>query len=293
MEKRLLPIIIVGALLFLIGKSSIFTVNEWERGLKFQFGEFSGEEIQPGLNFKIPVANTIKKYDIRIQTMDKSPERFLTINKEELLIDSFVKWKIKDLQQYFKSVNTKARAENRLQQKVNNSLKEQIAKRTIRQVAASDRTEIMQSVQKAVDEEAGLIGIEVVDVRLKRVDLADEIQGNVFDRMRSERQRIAKEKRAEGDEKAIQIKAGADRQKQVIIADAIREAQILRGDGDALSTKIYADAFGKDEDFYELFRSLNAYKKTFQSGNDLMVIDPKSDFFKYFQSQTGQNLNLQ
>ena len=284
MEKRLLPIAVIVALVFIIGKSSIFTINEWERGLKFKFGEFSGEEIQPGLNFKMPIANTIRKYDIRIQTMDKQPERFLTINKEELLIDSFVKWKIKDLQEYFTSVNTKARAENRLQQKVNNSLKEQIAKRSIRQVVANDRTEIMQSVQQAVDEEAGLIGIEVIDVRLKRVDLADEIQGNVFARMRSERERIAKEKRAQGDEKAIQIVADADRQKQVILADAIREAQILRGDGDAQSTKIFADSFGQDEDFYELFRSLNAYKKTFESGNDLMVIDPKSDFFKFFQS---------
>ena len=284
MEKRLLPIAIIVALVFFIGKSSVFTISEWERGLKFKFGEFSGEEIQPGLNFKIPVANTIRKYDIRIQTMDKQPERFLTINKEELLIDRFVKWKIKDLQEYFTSVNTKARAENRLQQKVNNSLKEQIAKRSIRQVVANDRTEIMQSVQQAVDEEAGLIGIEVVDVRLKRVDLADEIQGNVFARMRSERERIAKEKRAQGDEKAIQIVADADRQKQVILADAIREAQILRGDGDAQSTKIFADSFGQDEEFYELFRSLNAYKKTFESGNDLMVIDPKSDFFKFFQS---------
>lgn len=284
MEKRLLPIAVIGALIFLILKSSVFTINEWERGLKFKFGEFSGEEIQPGLNFKLPIANTIRKYDIRIQTMDKEPERFLTTNKEELLIDSFVKWKIKDLQGYFTSVNTKARAENRLQQKVNNSLKEQIANRTISEVVADDRTIIMESVRKAVDEEANSIGIEVIDVRLKRVDLADEIQGNVFARMRSERERIAKEKRAQGDEKAIQIVADADRQKQVILADAIREAQILRGEGDALSTKIFADAFGQDEDFYELFRSLNAYKKTFESGNDLMVIDPKSDFFKFFQS---------
>ena len=284
MEKRLLPIAIIAALAFVFIKASVFTINEWERGLKFKFGEFSGEEVQPGLNFKLPIANTIRKYDIRIQTMDKEPERFLTINKEELLIDSFVKWKIKDLQEYFTSVNTKSRAENRLQQKVNNSLKEQIAKRSIGQVVADDRTIIMDEVRNAVDEEAGLIGIEVIDVRLKRVDLADEIQGNVFARMRSERERIAKEKRAEGDEKAIQIVAGADRQKQVILADAIREAQILRGDGDAQSTKIFADAFGQDEEFYELFRSLNAYKKTFEGGNDLMVIDPNSEFFKFFQS---------
>lgn len=288
MEKRLLPIAIIAALLFLIGKSSIYTINEWERGLKFQFGEFSGEEIQPGLNFKVPIANTVEKYDIRIQTMDKNPEDFLTADQETIFIDSFVKWKIKDLQTYFKSVNTKTRAENRLQQKVNNSLKEQIAKRTFSQVVTDDRVAIMQLVQSAVDSEAAAIGIEVIDVRLKRVDLSDKIEGNVFARMRSERERIAKEFRATGDEKAIQIRADADRQKQVIIADAIRESQILRGNGDAQSTKIYADAFGRDENFYELYRSLEAYKKTFESGNDLMVIDPKSEFFKFFQSQAGQ-----
>ena len=287
MEKRLLiPGVIIAASLFIITQC-VYTVNEWERALKFNFGEFSGEEIQPGLNFKAPhlfSINTIKKYDVRIQTMDKQPEKFLTINSEELLIDSFVKWRIKDLQTYFKSVNTKSRAENRLQQKVNNSLKEQVAKRSISQVVATDRTVIMENVQKAVNDEAKSIGIEVVDVRLKRVDLADEIQENVYARMRSERERLAKENRAEGDEKAIQIRADADRQQQVIVAEGIQKAQILRGNGDALATKIYADAFGQDEEFYEFYRSLNAYKKTFESGNDLMVIDPNSEFFKFFQS---------
>ena len=208
--------ILIIAVVAIALSQTLFTVNEWERALKFKFGEFSGEEIQPGLRWKMPIVNTIKKYDIRIQTMDKQPERFLTTNKEELLIDSFVKWKIKDLQTYFKSVNTKERAENRLQQKVNNSLKEQVAQRSISQVVASDRQQIMQSVREAVDLEASSIGIEVVDVRLKRVDLADEIQGNVFARMRSERERIAKEKRATGDEKAIQIRADADKQKDSI-----------------------------------------------------------------------------
>lgn len=287
MEKRLLvPAILIGLGLFVLNQC-VFTVNEWERALKFKFGEFSGEEIQPGLNFKAPhlfTINTIKKYDIRIQTMDKQPERFLTINSEELLIDSFVKWKIKDLQTYFKSVNTNSRAENRLQQKVNNSLKEQIAGRSISQVVAEDRSAIMEIVQEAVNEEAKSIGIEVVDVRLKRVDLADEIQENVFARMRSERERLAKENRAEGDEIAIGIRADADRQQQIIVADAIQKAQILRGNGDALATKIFADSFGQDEEFYELYRSLNAYKKTFESGNDLMIIDPNSEFFKFFKS---------
>ena len=183
-------LIIVVALAAVLS-TSVFTVNEWERALKFRFGEFSGETLQPGLNFKWPVMNTIEKYDVRIQTMDRPPERFITMNKEELLVDSFVKWRIKDLQEYYKTVRNRARAENRLAQKINNSLKEQIAQRTIGDVVAGDRIEIMDIVQQAVDEEAVSIGVEVIDVRLKRVDLADEIQDNVFNRMRSERQRIA------------------------------------------------------------------------------------------------------
>ena len=279
-------LIIVVALAAILS-TSVFTVNEWERALKFQFGEFSGEELQPGLNFKWPIANTIEKYDIRIQTMDRPPERFITINKEELLVDSFVKWRIKDLQEYYKTVRNRARAENRLAQKINNSLKEQIAQRTIGDVVAGDRIEIMDIVQQAVDEEAVSIGAEVIDVRLKRVDLADEIQDNVFNRMRSERQRIANEYRATGNEKAIAIRANADRQKIELVAEAEKKAQIIRGEADALATKIFADAFGQDQDFYDFYRSLNAYKSTFGSAQDLIILDPESDFFKHFNSSSN------
>lgn len=284
--KNLVLILVVAA--FALLSTSVYTVNEWERALKFQFGEFSGEEIQPGLNFKLPIVNTIEKYDIRIQTMDRDPERFITVNKEELLVDSFVKWKIADLQKYFKTVKNRAKAENRLAQKINNSLKEQIAKRTIGDVVAGDRIQIMDIVQKAVDEEAVAIGAEVIDVRLKRVDLADEIQDNVFNRMRSERQRIANEYRATGNEKAIAIRANADRQKIELVAEAEKKAQIIRGQADALATKTFADAFGQDPDFYEFFRSLNAYKSTFGSAQDLIILDPNSDFFKHFNSATNQ-----
>ncbi|MFT4629966.1 MAG: membrane protease subunit HflC [Dinoroseobacter sp.] len=279
---KLVFIAVMGAVVLFA--TSIYTVNEWERGLKFQFGEFSGEEIQPGLNFKLPFVNTITKYDIRIQTMDKEPERFITVNKEELLVDSFVKWRIADLQKYYKTVKNRARAENRLEQKVNNSLKEQIAKRTISDIVAGDRIQIMQFVQSAIDGEADSIGVEVIDVRLKRVDLADEIQANVFGRMQSERQRIANEYRANGNEQAIEIRANADRQKIELVAEAEKKAQLIRGDADAFATKIYADAFGQDVDFYEFFRSLNAYKTTFNSPQDLIILDPESDFFKYFNS---------
>ena len=283
--KNLALIIIVAVIALL--STAVFTVNEWERALKFQFGEFSGEEIQPGLNFKLPIVNTIEKYDIRIQTMDRAPERFITVNKEELLVDSFVKWRIADLQKYYKTVRLRAQAENRLAQKINNSLKEQIAQRTIGDVVAGDRIEIMDVVQQAVDEEAVAIGVEVIDVRLKRVDLADEIQDNVFNRMRSERQRIANEYRATGNEKAIAIRANADRQKIELVAEAEKKAQIIRGEADAAATKIYADSFGQDTQFYEFYRSLNAYKSTFGSANDLIILDPESDFFKHFNSSAN------
>jgi len=279
---RLLSIVLIA--LFVLFLSSVFTVNQWERALKFKFGEFSGEELQPGLNFKLPIVNTIEKYDVRIQTMDKPPERFFTLNKEELLVDSFVKWKIADLQKYFKTVKNRAKAENRLEQKINNSLKEQIAKRSISAIVAGDRIEIMNIVQQTIDAEAKAIGVEVIDVRLKRVDLADAIQSNVFGRMQSERERIANEKRANGNEKAIEIRANADRQKIELVAQAEKKAQILRGEADALATKIFADAFGQDVEFYDFYRSLNAYKSTFSSAQDLIILDPESDFFKHFNS---------
>lgn len=283
--KNLLLILAVIAIGLL--SISVYTVNEWERALRFQFGEFSGEEIQPGIHFKTPIVNTIQKFDVRIQTLDRSSERFLSVDKEELLVDSFVKWRINELQKYYKTVGTRANAENRLAQKINNSLKEQIAKRTIGEVVAGDRIEIMNIVQKAIDDEADTIGVEVIDVRLKRVDLADEIQGTVFNRMRTERQRIANEYRAEGDERAIAIRANADRQRIELVAEAEKNAQVLRGEADALATKTYADSFGQDASFYEFYRSLNAYKTTFGSAQDLIILEPDSEFFKHFKSASN------
>lgn len=285
-ENLFIVLLILLALVAAVLSSSLFTVKEWERALKFKFGEFSGEEIQPGLSFKLPLVNTIEKYDVRIQTMDRPPERFITVDKEELLVDSFVKWRITDLQKYYKTVKFRANAENRLEQKINNSLKAQIARRNIRDVVAGDRGEIMSIVQQAIDDEASAIGVEVVDVRLKRVDLADQIQANVFERMRSERERIANEYRATGNEVAIEIRANADRTKVELVSEAEQKAQLTRGDADATATKIYADAFGADEEFYEFFRSLNAYKSTFNSSGDLIILDSNSEFFKHFNSAT-------
>ncbi len=266
--------------------SSLFTVKNWERGLLFKFGEFQGEELQPGLNFRIPFINTTKIYDTRIQSLDSEPEKFLTENKQEILVDSFVKWKISDLRKFYTAVRTEASAENRLEQIINNSLKEQIAKRTTESVVAGDRSEIMDVVQKALDRESVAIGVEVVDVRLKRVDLDDQIQGNVYNRMRTERERIANEIRAEGEEQAIAIRANAERTEVELVSEAEKKAQLIRGEADAVATKTYAESFGQDADFYEFYRSLNAYKQTFNSSGDLIILDPDSDFFKHFNTAT-------
>jgi membrane protease subunit HflC len=283
-KKLLLPSLGLAAVLIAVFNTAYF-VYQWETALKFRFGEFVGEPIEPGLRFKIPVVNTVSKYDMRIQTLDAEPAAYYTVNKEQLMVDSFVKWRIRDTKQYQVAVRGREElAESRLSQKVNNTLRDEVAKRTINQVVAGDRAEIMDVVRQAVDEEARSIGVEVVDVRLKRVDLVDSIRENVYRRMASERVRIANEKRAQGVEAAEKIRADAERQSQILVAEATREGEETRGNGDAVATKVYANAYGQDEEFYALYRSLNAYKNTFGGAGDLMVLEPNSEFFKYFKS---------
>ena len=283
-NKVILSLLVAAAVLVGLFNTAYF-VYQWETAIKFRFGEFVGEPIEPGLRFKIPVVNTVSKFDMRIQTLDAAPAAFYTLNKEELLVDSFVKWRIRNIKQYQVAVRGREElAENRLSQKVNNSLRDEVAKRTISQVVAGDRAQIMGVVQQAVDEEAKSIGVEVVDVRLKRVDLVDSIRGNVYRRMESERIRIANEKRAQGVEAAEKIRADAERQSQILVAEATREGEETRGNGDAVATRVYANAYGQDEEFYALYRSLNAYKNTFGGSGDLMVLEPDSEFFKYFKS---------
>jgi membrane protease subunit HflC len=284
-NKLLATFIVVAAVLVALFNTAYF-VYQWETAIKFRFGEFVGEPIEPGLRFKIPVVNTVSKFDMRIQTLDAQPAAYYTVNKEQLLVDSFVKWRIRDIKQYQVAVRgDEARAENRLSQKVNNSLRDEVAKRTISQVVSGEhRGQIMRVVQQAVNEEAKSIGVEVVDVRLKRVDLVDSIRSNVYRRMETERIRIANEKRAEGVEASEKIRADAERQTQILVAEAMRESEETRGSGDAVATRVYAEAYGQDEEFYALYRSLNAYKNTFGSTGDLMVLEPDSEFFKYFKS---------
>lgn len=287
--KSLIGLIVLAALV--IGAySSLYTVDEREKAIVFRFGEIIQSEDKPGLHWKYPIINNVRKFDSRIQTMDATPQEYLTIEKKNLVVDSFVKWRVDDVARYYVTVSGDiTAAQRRLAQRVNNSLREEFGRRTVQEVVSGDRSQIMNVVQQATDEQAREIGVEVVDVRLKRVDLVDEVSEAVYQRMEAERSRVAKELRSQGAEEAERIRSDADRQRQIIVANAERDGQKLRGQGDADATRIYAEAFGRDDSFYGFYRSLNAYETTFSNKDDLLVLEPDSEFFKYFKNPTPPN----
>jgi len=289
MSPKAMFLIIFVALVAVIGSSALYTVNEWETAVKLRFKRIEASDVPPGLHFKLPFAEEVEVFDARIQTMDARPESYLTIEKKNLVVDSFVKWRIGDgeenVRKYFVTVRgVKSEAERRLSQRVNDSLREEVGRRTVQEVISGDRAKIMNVVRDNINEQAKGIGVEVIDVRMKRVDWDPEISDRVYKRMEAERERVAKELRAKGSEEAEKIRADAERQRRIIVAEAYRDSEKLRGDGDAATTKIYADAFGQDAEFFNLYRSLSAYRETFTGGNDLLVVDPTSEFFRYFKN---------
>ena len=272
------------AAVLLIGSFSVFTVDERERAVLFQLGEIVKTDYKPGLYFKIPFINNIRKYDARIQTLDSEPERYLTSEKKNVIVDSFVKWKIVDVARYYTATGGDVvRANTRLSQFIKDGLRGEFGKRTIQEVISGERNEIMKLMTIDANKQAETFGIEIVDVRIKRIDLAKEISDSVYRRMEAERLRVAKDLRGRGEEAAERIRADADRQVTIISAEAFRDAEQTRGEGDAVAAKIYAEAYGKDTDFYGLYRSLNAYKTTFTNEGDMLVIEPNTEFFKYFK----------
>lgn len=269
----------------IIGSLCIYTVEERQDALVFQLGEVVKVTKEPGLYFKLPLVQNVRYFDTRILTFDTpDPERFLTSEKKNVLVDYFVKWRIVDPKQYYVSVaGDELRAQTRLQQTINDGLRAEFGKRTVHEVVSGERDKIMEIQRERADEDARKIGIQVVDVRLKRVDLPQEVSEAVYRRMEAERKRVANELRATGAAEAERIRADADRQREVIIAEAYRDAQRIKGEGDAKATAIYARALERDPEFYAFYRSMEAYRQSLRSKSDVLLLEPTSDFFKYLK----------
>jgi membrane protease subunit HflC len=275
--------------LALIVYASTFIVNQWEVALRLRLGEIVSSDYEPGLHFLVPVLNNIKKFDGRIQTLDSRPERFLTVEKKDVIVDSYAKWRITNPGQFYRSTGgDSGRTARLLSERINTSLRDEFGKRTIQEVVSEDRLELMQVLTKEVDRQAAELGIEVVDIRVKKIDLPPEVSESVYERMRAERERVARDLRAKGSEAAERIRADADRQRTVILADAYKLSEELRGEGDAKAAEVYANAFNQDRDFYSFYRSLNAYRNAFGQGGDMMVLQPESVFFRYFKDMSPQ-----
>jgi membrane protease subunit HflC len=273
----------------LIVWASVFTVDERQRAILFKFGEILASDFKPGLHLKMPLINNVRKFDRRILTIDQQPERFLTAEKKDLIVDSFVKWRINDVEQYYKTTQgDEALAGRLLYQNINNGLRDEFGKRTVQEVIAGDRTEIMKIMTAEATEKAKTLGIKVIDVRIKKIDLPARVSDSVYRRMRAERERVARDFRSKGAEAAERIRADADRQRSVILAEAYRDSEIVRGEGDAKATDIYAQAFSKNEDFFRFHRSVNAYKNNFSSAEDVILLQPGSEYFRYFNDSTGK-----
>jgi membrane protease subunit HflC len=285
--KRASAAVLIGAVvLALIVAMSVYTIDQRKAAIKFQLGEVIALQTEPGLYFLVPLLQNVRLFDTRIQTLEaRDPERFLTSENRNVLVDSFVKWRVVDVRQYYVSVRgDPLTAEARISQTVNDALRAEFAKRTVHDVVSGERDQIMSTVAQKVDQDVRRIGVEVVDVRLKRVDFVPEISSNVYDRMNSERKRVANELRATGQAEGEKIKADADRQRQVIVAEAYREAQKTKGEGDAQAARIYAEAFNRNPEFFSFYRSMEAYRQSLRSKSDVLVVDPSSDFFKYLKS---------
>jgi len=263
-----------------------FTVDQRQRAIVFQLGEIKEVIDQPGLHFKWPLIQTVRYFDKRILTLDTpDTERFITSEKKNVLVDSFVKWRISDMKQYFISVQgDETRASTQLSQTVKAALQDEFSKRTVHDVISGERDKIMQVVREKVDADMRKIGMEIVDVRLKRVDLPQEVSESVYRRMDAERKSVAAELRSQGFSEAEKIRAQADREREVIVAEAYRDAQRVKGEGDAKAAAIYAKAFNDNPEFFSFYRSLDAYRASFKNKSDLLVLDPNSEFFKYFRS---------
>jgi modulator of FtsH protease HflC len=286
MKLNVTNILVAAVVVLVLASMSVFIVDQRQTAIVFQLGEVMRVETTPGIKWKVPLVQNVRFFDSRILTLDSDePERYITAEKKNVLVDAFIKWRIADVKQYYISVGgDEMRAKTRLMQTVNAALREEFGKRTIHEVLSGQRDELMKVVQEKTDADARKIGVEVLDVRLKRVDFPVEISDSVYRRMEAERKRVANELRATGNAESEKIRADADRQRQVILAQAYRDAQRIKGEGDAKASALYAAAFKRNPEFYAFYRSLDVYKQSFKNKSDVMVLDAGSPFFKYFKS---------
>jgi len=290
MNPRFTGIVIVLALALLVVSNSVYVVKETERAVKLKFGELVDADIPAGLHFKLPLVHVVRKFDARILTLDSETESFFTSERKRLMVDSYAKWRIADVSAYYRATGgDEAIAHNRLANRINDGLRNQFGTRTLHEVVSGERDQLMLDILAHLNSTVReSLGIEVIDVRVRKIDLPDEVSDQVFRRMTAEREKEARELRAKGNEQGIKIRADADRQKTIIEADAYRESEKIRGLGDATATAMYAESFNKDPEFYAFTRSLNAYRQSFSNKSDILIVDPSSDFFRYLGNQSGR-----
>lgn len=288
MSPRLNMLLVLAVLGVLVVRMILFTVDEREYAVKFRFGEIVKADYEPGLHFKIPFVNTIIKYPDRILTYSESQERFLTGEKKNLIVDYFITWRITDPGQYYRSARgDQVFAQLRLSAIIREGIKAEFSRRTVQEVVSAERSEIMAEMLVQAKISAPELGIEVIDVRVMRIELSDEVSDSVYARMQQERFRVASQLRAEGSEDAERIRADADRQRTIILAEAYRDAEIMRGEGDARAAQTYAEAYTQDPEFYAFYRSMAAYRESIGREQDILVLSPSSDFFRFLQEQSG------
>lgn len=285
MERLVSVVVAVAGLLFL-ASLSLFTVDQRQFALLFQFGEVVEIIKEPGIHFKVPLMQDVRYFDRRVLTIDaETPELFNTREKKNVLVDSFVKWRVVNVEQFYKSVGgNELAAVARLKQTINDGLRAEFGQKTVSDVISGQRDQVMEVVRKRADADARKIGVEILDVRLKRVDFPDKISSSVYDRMQSERRTVASQLRSEGAAEAERIRAEADRKREVTLAEAYRKAQQVKGEGDARAAAIYAEAYGRNPEFYAFWRSMDAYKESFKNKSDVLVLEPSSEFFRYLKS---------
>ncbi len=290
MNNKLFSVIVALLLVVFVGSNTLYIIKETERGVLLKFGKVVNADLQPGLHIKAPLMHEVRKFDSRVLTLDARPERFLTVEKKGMIVDSFAKWRIEDVGKFYTATNgEEARAERLLAQRINEGLRNGFGDRSLQEVVSGERDQLMVNLTESLNKLTMTeYGISLVDVRIKRIDLPPQVSESVFNRMTTEREREAREHRSKGKEQAEVIRADADRQRTILEAEAYRDSELLRGEGDAKAAAIYANAYNKDPEFYSFMRSLTAYRETFNNKGDVMLVDPDSDFFRYLKNSDGK-----